>query len=520
MDPSPLGRSHEHSPRRLGERSISSAARGNVFAGGTIRLIRINTLSKARAEPESGGFVLSYLWSTLAGLLVPALVVMVGLIAAMLNLQGLTAPTTRLGSTLSIPTSSTFASQSPLAQLTELVALTFAVAAIFSVSVWLHRRSADARASRIVKSLHSKVLKQSLRRAELEGAAAQHVRAEQLIGKHLPLVQRGLSLWYRAVPRSVLMLVGCLALALSVNVWLAMLAMVSGVLLWQLFHKLRRNDESDLADWEVPRTRRRMAELVGQAPLLARLQSQGLADHAYQAELETLYRRVADEDARLGRVWPLLFLASAAAIAVMVLGFGVNLFGVDNGLSLPSALVIGLSLTGAVAAAGRLLGLISQMKASGEASDAVYHYLHRSNDIAPSEQRVGLSGLRECVEIQDVTLGDSTGNPILSHLSLKLYPKTFVSVLGTENVSMRGADGIADGLWNAQRRSRFDRWRSASRRPPAGPRSQRHVDRTGRSDLGRNGAGKFAWRRRIDQQQRPGRGAREGRRLRTVATIA
>lgn len=407
---------------------------------------RLNTLSQARKESESGGHVLSYVWSSLAGLLVPVLVVMVGMIAALLNSQGLMPPSVRLGTNLSVPIAETFTSQSPLAQLTELVLLTFFVAAVFSIAVWLHRRSADDRASRIVKSLHTKVLKQSLRRAELEGAAAQYVRAEQLIGQHLPLVQRGLSLWYRAMPRSALMLIGCLALALSVNIWLALLAVVSGVLIWQLFRKLRRNADSDLADWEVPRTRRRMAELVGKAPLLARLQSQGLADDAFQAELETLYRRVADEDARLGRMWPLLFLAGAAAIAVMVLGLGVNLFGVDNGLSLPSALVMGLSLTGAVVAAGRLIGLATQMQECGQASDAVYQYLHRSGDIAPSEQRVGLSGLRKSVEIQDVTLGDSTGNPILSHLSLKLYPKSFVSVLGTENVSIRALTELLMGF--------------------------------------------------------------------------
>jgi ABC-type multidrug transport system fused ATPase/permease subunit len=222
---------------------------------------------------------------------------------------------------------------------------------------------------------------------------------------------------------------------------------VSGVLLWQLFRKLRQDDETDLAHWEVPRARRRMAELVGQAPLLARIQSEGLADRAFGAELDMLYRRLTEEDTRLGRIWPLLFLAISAAVALVVLGLGVNLFEVDNGLSVPSALVLGLALVGAVAAAGRLLALAAQLGESGEASDAVYHYLERSSEIPPSEQRVGLAGLRDSVEIQDVTLGDpTTGQPILSHLSLKLTPGSLVALLGTESVSTRALTELLMGF--------------------------------------------------------------------------
>jgi ATP-binding cassette subfamily B protein len=405
-----------------------------------------NTLVQPRKEPEAGGATLSYFWSALAGALVPVLVVLVGLIAVLLNSGGLSSDFVRLGTHLYIPVGARFIDQAALMQLTELVGWSFCIAAIFSLTMWMHRRGADARARRITKQLHTRVLQQSLRRAELEGAAAQHVRAEQLIGQQLPSVQQGLSLWYRAVPRSVLMLLGCVAVALLVNVWLATLAVVSGVLVGQLFRHLRRDDETNLAQWEVPRSRRRMAELVGQAPLLARIQSQGLADRAFGAELDTLYRRLNDEQARRGRVWPTLFFAISAAIAVLVLGLGVNLFGVDGGLSVPAALVLGLALAGAVASAGRLIGLAAQLRESGEACDAIYHYLEPSNEIAPSEQRVGLAGLRDAVEIQDVTLGNSTGEPILSHLSLKLTPKSLVALLGTESVSTRALTELVMGF--------------------------------------------------------------------------
>ena len=413
---------------------------------------RINTLAAARREPEAGGGGFAYFWSVLAGLLVPVLVVLVGVIALLLDSGGLSLPSDpwglQLGTHLNVPLPYQFYEQPALIQLTTLVAITFLFSVTFCFAVWVNRRAADKRSRKVVRALHERVLSQSLRRAELEGAAAQHIRAKDLIGTQLPELQRGLSMWYRSIPRSFLSLVGCVVLALLVNVWLALLAVVSGVLLWQLYQRLHGAEETDLADWEVPRKRERMAELVGQAPILARLQAQGLADRAFGAELDGLYRRLAVEDSHHGRVWPLLLLATSAAVSILILGLGVNLFGaeVDNGLSVPAALVLGLALTGAIVAAGRLSRLSRILKTSGRASDAIYHYLQRSDEISPTEQRVGLAGIRNGVEIQDVTLTDSHGQAILSHLTLGLTPKSMVALLGTESVSTRALTELLMGF--------------------------------------------------------------------------
>ena len=267
-----------------------------------------------------------------------------------------------------------------------------------------------------------------------------------MIGGQLPAIQTGLSLWYRVIPRSPLMLLGCVLVAILVNVWLTVLAVISGVLVWRLYRNLQAHDEGDLAHWEVPRSRQRMAELVGRAPLLARLQSQGIAEQSFVSELETLYRRLAEEDSRRGQTWPLLFSAASIAIAVLLLGLGVNLLGVEKGLSLPAALVLGLSLTAAAISAGRLVQLVGQLRDSSDASEAVYLYLQRGVDVAPSEQRVGLARLRDAVEIRDVTLKDSTGQQILSHLSLRLTPGSLVALLGTDSVSTRALTELLMGF--------------------------------------------------------------------------
>ncbi|EMI15736.1 membrane protein containing DUF1558 [Rhodopirellula maiorica SM1] len=406
----------------------------------------MSRLAAPRSEPEASGAWTTYIWASLAGLLVPVIVALVGLIAVLLDSKGFIGNQVRLGTHLSVYLPEPFTNQRPLVQLAQLVGVTFVVACLFSLAVWLHRRDADSKARSVTKALHRKVLQQSLRRAEIEGAAAQYVRAEQLIGTHLPSIQKGLSMWYRAVPRSVLMLVGCVAVALLVNVWLALLAVVSGIMLWQLYQRLRYRKGDEIANWEVPRSRRRMAEIVGQAPLLARLQTHGLADRSFESELDSLYRRLTAEESRSGQLWPLLFLATSVAVAVLLLGLGANLLIGDSGLSVPSALVLGLALGGAIVSADRLAKLSFQLKESEPSSDAIYLYLQRSDDVAPSEQRVGLAGLRDSVRIDDVTLKDSTGKAILRNLSLQLTPSSFVALLGTETVSTRALTELIMGF--------------------------------------------------------------------------
>ncbi|QDV42080.1 putative multidrug resistance ABC transporter ATP-binding/permease protein YheH [Stieleria neptunia] len=397
---------------------------------------RFHTLSAARHEPEAGpGKLFSLFWATLAGLLVPCVVLVVGLISLLLQSGELSQSTVRLGVNLYVRLPASFVDQPPLVQLTQLTSLSFAMAVVLSVAVWRHRRLADRRAAAITKSLHQKVLKQSVRRAELEGAAAQSLNAQKLIGRHLPSVQSGLSLWYRSLPRSLFLLLGCVSLALLVHIWLAIVAVISGVMVWRLYRQVRGGDADEAGRWELPQLRAQMAALVGRAPKMARLQAQGIAEASFQHELDQLYQKLEENDAHRGRVWPLLFLAASAATAIMVIGLGLNLLETDAGLSLSSAVVLGLSLAGAVSGVWRLQTLGRRLRASGTACDAVYAYLRKSDGATPSEQRVGLAGLRDGVEFRDVTLVDSHGQAILNHITTEFTPKSLVTLLGTDSVS-------------------------------------------------------------------------------------
>lgn len=404
---------------------------------GAAVLNRFRTLSAARHEPEARrGKVASLIWATLAGLLVPVLVLIFGLISLLMETGSLNRLEARLGSNLTIPLPEPFVDQPPLVQLTQLTSLAFAVAVVFCLAVWRHRRCADCRASAVVKTLHQKVLRQSVRRAELEGAAAQSLNAQKLIGRHLPALQRGLSLWYRSLPRNLFLLIGCVIIALLVHVWLTIVAVISGVMVWRLYHQIRGSELDEAGKWELPQLRAQMSALVGRAPKMARLQAEGIAEESFRHELDQLYQKLDAEDAQRGRIWPILFLATSAATAILVIGLGLNVLETEVGLRLSSAVVMGLSLVGAVSGVWRLLSLGRNIRSSsGPSYDVIYGYLRRIEEATPSEQRVGLAGLRSGVEFRDVSLVDPHGQPILNHITTELTPRSLVALLGTDSVS-------------------------------------------------------------------------------------
>ncbi|MEM9366544.1 MAG: ABC transporter ATP-binding protein [Planctomycetota bacterium] len=403
-------------------------------------------MKQARQEAEATGSFGNFVWASIAGVCVPALIVVVGVLAHLLDRNAMPPSSLRLGTHLYVPLPAWLTKQDARAQLIELVLIALAIAALLSLALVVQRRIADRRARRVIKSLHRRVMQQSLKRAEVEGAAAQQSRAGTLIMESLPQLGWGLALWFRTMPLCALILVGCVALALLVNVWLAVFAVISGVFLWQLYSKLRYPDWLELSRYEIPQLRHRLIALIGDGPMMGRVQADNLASAAFDVELESLDRRIAGDDARRARLWPALLFTSSIAIAVLVLGLGINSIGMDEGLTLPAALVLGLSLTGAGIAAGRLVQWAMASRKSQRACEATYLYLLPTEGVAPSEQRVGLAGLRDSIAFQNVTLNDSVGRPMLREVNLSFHPKTLVALMGTEEAATRSVVELIMGF--------------------------------------------------------------------------
>jgi ATP-binding cassette subfamily B protein len=213
------------------------------------------------------------------------------------------------------------------------------------------------------------------------------------------------------------------------------LAVIGGLLLWQLYQWLRLRMEDEATSWELPKSRRRLVDLISQAPLLAKTHTGGAVDKAFESEVDLLMQRIARGQASRSRLVPILSIAASMVIALLVLGLGVNLLTDQSSLSVSSALVLGLALGGAVVGAIRLFEATKAIDVGEEAARAIYQYLRVTDDAMPSEQRVALAGVRETVVFGDVSLSVEGEESILSSVSLEFRPGEMIALMGSRSVS-------------------------------------------------------------------------------------
>lgn len=392
-------------------------------------------LNRVLRETSGAGWWAWYVAAAAAALLVPAVIVISGLVAKLLADGGLFDSPVTLGRMLHVPIPAALVAKEPLDQLLWLVGSGLALASLQALALYFFYRGLYARSRNVSRKLHERVLGTSIQVATAEGISAQRSRTRLLIEKRLPMVHQRLIGWWRAMPRSVLLAVSCILLAISVDVWLTTLAIISGLIVWRLYRWLEHVGDQKAATFDLPTIRRRLVEAVQTAPLIARVRGDETPVDESGGPLGRLMEVAQMRDNQRARLVPAVTVASALVVSLLVLALGGAMLDADSDLGLPGALVLALSLSGAVAGATRVIRSLSRLNSFREAAGAVYEFVDRAHESRTTE-RMGLAGLRHAIELSNVTLPDSSGRPLLSGLSLRLEPGTVVALLGTEPVAV------------------------------------------------------------------------------------
>lgn len=392
------------------------------------------TFRRLRSEQPALARLGWYLASIVAGVLGPLLIVVFGVLVHVLNGGSLDRQGLQLGDHFLVPIPPWLAEQSPLGQLSALTATALLVSLLLALSLWLHLRGLLSSTRNVLASLHEQLLERIVQLANSQGITAQRSRAEYLLTTAMPAVHSGLMAWWRSVPRSVLLLILCVLIALLVDPLLSMLAAIGSLLVWRLYAVLRGDEEGSVARWELTRGRRRLVELLDSAPLLQRMQPKENIDSAYSRQLDELYEMHHLQDRRWARLMPLVAVSTAAVIAAFVLALGTNLLSEDSGLKPASAFLLVLSLVGAAIAIARLARTYSEVSAAVDAATSVYNVIDSAARAHSGAQRQ-IAELREALVLQDVTLFDSHGHPLLANITLRLEPRRVVALTGSSKQS-------------------------------------------------------------------------------------
>ncbi len=376
-----------------------------------------------------------YFVACLSGTLVPLLVLVLGSIALLLEQGGLSGHSVRLGRHLVVPLPEAFIRLDSIEQLACLVGLAFSIAVLHAAMLYLFLRGAYGRARQLVRSLHEQVLATSIQVAAGDGITAQRRRTAELIEDQIPRIHRGLIARWRALPRSLVMLAICTLIAVAVDTWLTLLAIISGAMVWRLYQFLQRQGDAKVATYDVPQMQRRLIESVQTAPLISRVRGDETAVDESGGPLGQLIEFNLRRDSFRAFIVPAVSIATAASVALLLIALGGNMLSKETHLSLPAAFVLTMSLIGAVTSATRILGTWGMQADFREASDAVCSFVDRAAAARPTE-RLALGGAKHVIKLSDVSMLDGAGRSLLDRLSLQLEPASMVAILGTDSTSV------------------------------------------------------------------------------------
>jgi ABC-type multidrug transport system fused ATPase/permease subunit len=268
-----------------------------------------------------------------------------------------------------------------------------------------------------------------------------------LVDKELPQVQAGLIARWRAMPRSLVLAVLCTALALSVDVWLTLLAAISGLIVFRSFRGIEQFGKARAEAYDVPQIRRRLVETVQTAPLISRVRGDETPVNESGGPLGRLMEAGKMLDLKRSRSVPILTAASAIVISLMVVALGGSMLVETTPITLPAAMVLSLSLIGAVVGAVRVLRFFNQKSDFVDACENVCHFIDRGTDAKVSE-RMGLGGRQHAIGMSGVTLYDGGGRILLNEISLKLEPSSVVAFLGTDPTAVNSLAELLLGFGN------------------------------------------------------------------------
>ncbi len=227
------------------------------------------------------------------------------------------------------------------------------LAALECLALSLLERSAKATAMVCASDLRSKIRTQAFRLGGSDVLGRAGADPVRLFTESVDQVRKGLVAWWTAWPRAPLMIGLLLSLALALQFWIAMSAILLAILLWSLGTWLAGSSKQDQAVLE-DRAGKQMAALVEglrQAPVVAGYQLEDTPGAPFGESLERHRKAALAAQTRTSNGRPLLRFAVLAGACVVLGLVGVNVFSDPPRTTVSEAVLLYAALFCAVSAA-------------------------------------------------------------------------------------------------------------------------------------------------------------------------
>lgn len=281
----------------------------------------------------------------------------------------------------------------------------------------------------VISSLRERIHNQAYRLGTHDLLGTSRSRPEELFTDSAERLRSGLVNWWRTVPRSWIRLACLTILALAVNFWLTLLAVVLTASIARLIRWVRGSTaaSAERAHRAKQGTLYKLNRNLGLAPLTTGYGLEVPPGERFESLLGELQQEELRAHTAQSLNRPVLLLTILLAV-----GFLLVVVGLRDDVTVSGTVVLGAALICAYFPAARLLRLKKVVESAHAAADEIYTYLDRESVIAEVSGAQPLERLQRDIKLDQITLADRLGQRLLDEVSLRIAAGERVAVLASD----------------------------------------------------------------------------------------
>lgn len=326
-------------------------------------------------------------------------------------------------------------SLSPLGQVTALLCLELTLLLIAAALLYFFYRAIQQAAVAFETQLISRLRIHAKALATAKTLSAQQTALTDCLDYHLPRVRSCLSRWWKTFPRHLVQLLSCILLGFLIQPMLCVLTIIAATLVVLVYRFLDRNRRTSL-----PVVRERAAQQRGelislslQGPLLESVHDEDAIDKRFQEQL-AFYRRDAVKSLS-SSAWksPSVIVVASLLAALFLFIVSVQVLRAESSFSVAGAFTFSLCFVASALSVMRLQVAFRELRSVETAADALDQFLSIkvekfSGDDLKAVERV------TSVELDHVTLQDSSGRKLLENASAVFKPGILIGVVASQRL--------------------------------------------------------------------------------------
>ena len=385
-----------------------------------------------------------------AALLVPLLLLIIGLIAALLDKGSMAAYIdAQPGGIWVQPVESIYQSSlsqlTPIACLTTLVSVAAFVAGLLALALFVLGHFAFRSALDTVTRLQLAVHTQAFQLGMTDMLWGRKLSRQQLIVDSCGQILASIQAWRYNVPFTVLLAVSTLAVALTVHFWLTGTAVLVVVLIIMFYRAAARRIKAESRIWKDRAAQQlsMILEQLRQVPLVTSYLLPTIPGDSKEDSLSRYNAALLRDRAGANVLNPLLLLLLVTAAAGMLLLLaGFNILKQPPELTMGGLFVLVTAWSAVALAITRMYSLRTILTQGDDAAAEIFLFLDRQPSLDESPGATAMDPVGHKIEIDAVTVADGLGRKLLDDVSLLIQTPTRIALMATDSRVPRAVAGL------------------------------------------------------------------------------